>query len=396
MNEENTKDTIEDANVVTDEVITPDEVLPPEALQVLKDSRIAPNDATKLRTMFNDMFSDAEKYIDMAYKIKVTDISQKPEMKLAGTVRSSIRKVRTTADKKRKEAGEDARLWTGAVNGMFNVLKAMALPAEAHLEKQEKFAERYEAEQKDQLRKAREIALEPYSEVITSDGMDLSAMTQEGFDNLVNGAKLQIEAKKKEAEEAETLRIAEEKRIEDERIEAERVAEEARQKEIVEANERARVAEEARIEAEKVAEIERVARETKEAIAKEEREAKAEVEREEREVADKKAKAEKAKVDAEAKRLKKIADDATAETARLKKIADDAKAKQDKAEADLEASNKKASQAPDKEKIVALADDIGSVNLPEMSSESGKLMLKKIGDQHEKYVIWIRECASKL
>jgi len=396
MNEENTKDTIEDANVVTDEVITPDEVLPPEALQVLKDSRIAPNDATKLRTMFNDMFSDAEKYIDMAYKIKVTDISQKPEMKLAGTVRSSIRKVRTTADKKRKEAGEDARLWTGAVNGMFNVLKAMALPAEAHLEKQEKFAERYEAEQKDQLRKAREIALEPYSEVITSDGMDLSAMTQEGFDNLVNGAKLQIEAKKKEAEEAETLRIAEEKRIEDERIEAERVAEEARQKEIVEANERARVAEEARIEAEKVAEIERVARETKEAIAKEEREAKAEVEREEREVADKKAKAEKAKVDAEAKRLKKIADDATAETARLKKVADDAQAEQDKAEAELEASNKKASQAPDKEKIVALADDIGSVNLPEMSSESGKLMLKKIEDQHEKYVTWIRECASKL
>jgi len=384
MNEENTKDTLEEATVVTDEVITPDEVLPPEALQVLKNSKLTPDTSSRLKLMFKERFSKIEKYAAMAYDINVTDISQKPEMKLSASLRSNIRTERTGADKDRKAEGEDARLFVGAVNGMFNVLKAIALPAEAHLEKQEKFAERYEAEQKDQLRKAREIALEPYSEVITSEGMDLAAMTDEGFDNLVNGAKLQIEAKQKEDEEAERLRIAEEKRIEAERIEAERKREEERQKEIDDANERARVAEVKRVEEARIAEEARV-----------EAERIAEVERKEREVADKKAEAEKVKADAETKRLKKVADDATAETARLKKIADDAKLASDNLKAEKLAEEKKIASAPDKDKLLAFAGRLRDANMPSMATDGGKKVISNISNQFKAMADWIEEAVKK-
>lgn len=417
------------------ETITP-EVLPPEALAVIVDNRIAPNDAVKLKAEFNAMFADAEVWIEKAKDIQITDVTQTTEIRIAHEMQMKLRGIRTSADKRRKQLGEDARLYINAVNGMFNVLKALVEPVEAHLEYQKKFAERLAEEQRVQLRASRELALKPYAEVFIPEGMDLAQMSEEHFDNMVAGAKLQMEAKKKAAEEEERLRqekerLRKEAEIEKERLrqkeiaDAKALAEEQRKaKELADARHKSlrqfikfisdydavmamddkdfedmlvTLNREAKEEAERLAE--KAEQEKKERIKAEKEAEKVRIQQEKERA---KAQAVREKAEAEAEKLR-LANKRLEEEA--KRLADEkrkAKDAADKAEADRIAEQKrleeKAAKAPDKSKLLEFAADLTGMltNQPVMSTEAGTHMWNKIVSQHTKYADWVRECANKL
>ena len=92
---------------------------------------------------------------------------------------------------------------------------------ESNLEEIEKYAEIQEQKRRDELKAKRISELEVYSEFVPF-GIDLGAMSDDEYQKVFNGAKLQFDAKI-EAEKLEAERIAEEKRIEAERIEEQRL-----------------------------------------------------------------------------------------------------------------------------------------------------------------------------
>jgi hypothetical protein len=107
---------------------------------------------------------------------------------------------------------------------------------ESKLKEAETYFERLEAQRIEELRQARIAECEPFQEFIPF-GIDLGLLNEEGYESILNGAKMQHEAKVKAKQEAEAerLRLEEEARIEREkeaqRIEAQRLENERLRKE---------------------------------------------------------------------------------------------------------------------------------------------------------------------
>lgn len=182
---------------------------------------------------------------------------------------------------------------------------------EANLEQIEKHAEIKENERLDTLEKARLEKLEPFKDFVPF-GVSVRSISDEDFEKIFNGAKMQFDAKieaerlaeeqrKEEERLAQIARIEREKEIEAQRIENERLKKEAEEKERQLEAERKKAKEEAdRIEAqrqaelkaerEKQAKLEAELKAKKEAELKAEQERQAEIERQKKE-AEKLAKA---------------------------------------------------------------------------------------------------------
>ncbi len=383
-----------------DEVITP-EVMPKEALQIINETGVEQSTATQLRTAFNDMFANADKWLAQAKAIKVTDISQTREMKMARELRLTIRQIRCDAENTRKRLKADALAKGKAIDGIANVLKALIEPVEAHLQEQEDFAKRVEEQKREELRQARNLAIMPYSEFFSmSPGFDLSAMSQEQFDAMLEGLKMKKDAKESAERKMEELRLAEEERLrkeseekarleaeqrEKERLERERLLKEAQDKAAEEAKKRLEVERKAKAEREK-AEADRKKSEAEQAEIR----AKAEKEATE---AKAKADAEKAKIQAKLDEERKERERMQVEIERKAKEEREAKEKAERVEAERgeaeRIAKQKAEQAPDKDKAIAFAAMIRTLKVPEMSSEKGKEFQKLLEGQVEGFAKWI-------
>jgi colicin import membrane protein len=165
---------------------------------------------------------------------------------------------------------------------------------ESNLEQIEKHAEIQENKRLDELEKARLEKLEPFKEFVPF-GVNVRTISDEDFEKIFNGSKLQFDAKieaerlaeeqrKEEERLSELARIEREKEIEAQRIENERLKKEAEEKERQLEEERKKAKEEAdRIEAQRQAELkaerEKQAQLEAELKAKQEAERKAEEER---------------------------------------------------------------------------------------------------------------------
>ena len=224
-------------------------------------------DKTKSQTLldnFKNYFELASEWEIKAKTICVKDDTQVTEMKMARTGRLFLREKRIAIEKTRKELKEQALREGKAIDGIANVLKALIIPIEEYLDKQEHF----------------------------------------------------VEIKQKVA--AEKKRIEDEKKAEEERIAKEKADEEERIR-IKEENERLKKEAE---EKEKQAQAEREVHEK--ALAEERAKAEAEKKRQEaelqkqREEADRKQREADAKAQAEQDRIKKEAED-QAEIARKEK-----------------------------------------------------------------------------
>jgi len=325
-----------------------------QIIEVITESGVEKSTALTLQDSFMPFFQQAEEWKNKAKELKVTDVSQTREMKMAREARLALKEIRVNADKKRKELKEDSLRYGKAVQGVYNVIEYLIVPIEKHLEEQEKFAEIQESKRKDELKEARQKELEPYQEFIPF--VDLREMSEEDYNKLLSGAKLQLEQK-----------LESERKIEQERI----------------AKEKAEAEERARIEAEnkklKQEAEERERKEQAEAKLRAEQEAKRlEAEKREREAYEAKIKAEqeaKAKLEAELKAKQ----EAEAKVQRQKELAE-----------------KKAKLAPDKDKLIALAENLLSIQMPAVENEEALKVLQSTQELLLKTSNYIKQQAEKL
>lgn len=409
---------------------TETEVLPPEgtittqALAIPHAESLAPSMLSSIREGFAQAFDQAESWRQKAMSIKVTDITQTGDMKLARVARLELKNIRVAAEKVRKKLKEESLLMGRAIDGTNAILLAAIVPLEKHLEDQENFAARLLEEQKQRLLSERTTALAPY----IAEGHPLpplADLTPEAFDSLLADYRLLHAAKIEAARRAEEERIAAAKaeaearaakeaadaaerervKIEMERLAAE-AAEAAAEAERI-AAEREAEREAARIEAERIA-AEHAAEMRAQAALR-----KAEAEAAEREAAAResarlaelaeiaKAKA-KAEAEAEAIRLemerlkREAAAKAKAEAEAAAKAEADAKAKlaaEAKAKADAEA---KAARAPDKAKLNGFADTVRALSVPTATTADGKRVAAEIAAKVASFASWIETQTASL
>ena len=260
---------------------------------LVKESGLETTKAQVLLDQFSDYFKVAAEWETKAKHILVTDVSQIPDMKMARTGRLFLREKRIAIEKTRKALKEQALREGKAIDGIANVLKALIVPIEEYLEKQERFAEIKAAEERERLhnealRKAEEerVAAEKKAEAERIAKEKAEAAERERIRK--ENERLQREAKERERAIAEERAKAAAER---ERKEKERLAYEASVK-------KEREAREAKIKAEKEkANAERRAYEAKVQCEKEAAEKKARLERKEKEraIAEERVKAEELK-----------------------------------------------------------------------------------------------------
>lgn len=366
-----------------------------ELVQVITESGVEQSTAVTLQNSFLPFFDKAREWKAKADELIVTDVSQVREMKMAREARLALKDIRVEADKKRKALKEDSLRYGKAVQGVYNVIEYLIVPIEKHLEDQEKFAERLEEKRKAELKEQRDAELQPYLEFVPYQ-VDTGTLTDAAWNTLLNGAKLQHNAKIEAELKAEAERVAREKaeaeereriKAENERLKAEAEKAEAARK-VAEAKAEAerKAAEEARIAAEKKAQAEREEAERKLAAERKAAEDKARKEHElseaklaeERRIAAEKLAAQKAEADRIAAELKAKQDAEQAERERLAKI-----------EADRIAAEKKAAKAPDKTKLLAWVDGM-QVTPPDCSTPEGVKVSETVRDKFTAFKAWAK------
>lgn len=269
-------------------------VLPQEVEQIAQN--VSVEKRTEVQNVLNHVFNGVSKMREQLDTVNVADHNDKVGMKLANTIRLEVRQVRLEAEKtfdaKRAEVQqamlsfktEDA-LWLKAKQTMQILTKEI----EENARWKEETAKRFEAEQKELKIQQRILKISKYAPEL--DRSNFEAMSDEAFDLFYNGVEKQYNEKIEAERKAEEERIAKEKaeaeereriRLENVRLKAEA---EAKEKQLQE--ERAKAEAERKILEEQAKkereEMERKAQEERakqEAILKAEKEARQKLEAE--------------------------------------------------------------------------------------------------------------------
>lgn len=337
--------------------------------QALKVSKEKQAEVLKVLTDIFNGTADWEKQVD---KIVIKDINDKMSIDLADVARKNAKTARLNAEKIFDEKRLEVQLKMSDYkleDSLWLKSKQIMQLKFKHIEEKAKFkseyVKRYEIEQKELQTEQRINKVIKFNPEINR--FEIEDMTNDVFDIYLSGLE-------KEYNE----RIAKEKAIKEEEIrkEKERIAEEKR---IREENERlkkeAEAKEKLRIEEEK----KRKAKEEKERKLREEQERKQEaiyqanLEKERKE---------KAKIFAELKAKEEK------EKAEKQRLVNERNVK-------LKAE-KSARLAPDKDKLLALANDIISFKLPELKSEEANSILKNVHNLLTKTSNYINENTNNL
>lgn len=177
-----------------------------QLVQVIAESGVEATTAKNLQDSFLPFFNQAQEWAEKAKSIVVTSADQVQLIKDARQARLMLKEIRVNADKARKLLKEDSLRYGRAVQGVYNVIEYLIVPIEQHLEKQENFVKIQEAEQKAKLKLQREDELRIYAQFVPF-GIDLANMTDEDYQKVFSGAKLQYEAAIEEKERAEKERV---------------------------------------------------------------------------------------------------------------------------------------------------------------------------------------------
>lgn len=336
-----------------------------ELSAVAQQSGLEPTKVERLLSNFSDSYQNARELSQGAADLVVTEESQTELMKEARTKRLALKNIRVDVENTRKSLKEQSLREGKAIDGMSNIIKALIVPIEEHLERQEKFAEMREAERKATRHAER---LEKLSQYVPNVGLySLEDMNDEVFNTLLADSKTSFEAKKAAEAQAEADRMAREKAEaeENERIRLENIKlkEEADKREAQEAVERKK-AEQTRLAEQKKLDDERKAMEKEAAAIRAEAEKKLAEERAIRAEMEAKVKAE-----AEAKQLQELAD---------------------------EAAKRKALLAPDKEKLLAFADQLDLIEMPNVSNREAGKVLDETTDFLDRIIKNLRNKAKEL
>lgn len=291
----------------------------------------------------------AARVSDWASKIASVD-----DPKVARETRLAMRRERIDLDKKHAEFKSKTLAWTRAVDGSKKVISDAYDSMESQMEEIEKAEERRIAAEKAARKAERDAALRTAGmadHVLAM--MDTGGMTDAGFLALLEQAKALQAKKEADAKAAEEARIAREKKEAEERAEKARKDAEEREARRLE-NERLKAEAEKR-EKEMAAERARLAAERAEAEAKAKKE---------REAIEAKARAEKAAAE------KKLREEREAREKLEREQRERVEAERKRKAAEAEAK-RLAEQAPDAEKLEALARELASLQWPTLTSKAG-------------------------
>jgi hypothetical protein len=181
-----------------------------DLVQVIEENHLDKVEADAIKGSFVGFLDSAEAYREKAMAIVITSIDQKDEMKEARRIRLELKGIRTNAENVRKQLKEDIVRKGKAIDGIANIVKAITIPLEEHLEEQEKFIERLEAEEREKLENERVALLSPYVEDVSF--YNLREMSQQGFEQLLETSKLAKAKREEDKIKAEKERIAAEKK----------------------------------------------------------------------------------------------------------------------------------------------------------------------------------------
>lgn len=308
---------------------------------ILSEQNVAAENAKQLLVAFGAPFEEAGEILATYQTIKVTKEDDFATMAKARSQRLSLKNIRVEVEKKRKELKEDSLRVGKAIDSVARFVKETIEPAESYLEAQEKFAEIKAAERAAKVKAERIEELMQFTNDISM--YNFESMDDEKFGTLVSSLKTQRDAE-----------IAAAKKLEEDRIAA--------------------------IEAEKKRQAE---------VEAENAKLRAEAEKREKEIA-----AERAKVQAETN--KRLAQErAFAEEERQKREAiEAAQLKREQAEADslkkAQEAERQALLAPDKEKLLKLANDLEAMQLPALQSKDARAVLEQVEGLLEKVTVYIR------
>ena len=267
---------------------------------IVKESGLEESTAKYILNKFQDYFTMADEWAKQTPHIVVTNANQTDMMKLARTGRLALREKRLAIEKSRKELKEQSLREGKAIDGIANVLKALIIPIEEYLEKQERFVEFQEAAKAEAIRLEIEKKME--EERIAKEKAESEALARAQADN----ARLRKEAEAKErALEEERRKVAYEqeklKKEHEAKIAKERAEQQAKL-DLVRKEQEAKLAKE-RAEQEKKLAAERAAREKIEAELRAKRQAEMKAE------ADKLKELERLKNAADSEKLQKFYND---------------------------------------------------------------------------------------
>ena len=356
-------------------------VLPQEVAQIAEN--VSLEKRNEVQKVLNNVFNGVSKMREQLDGVTVTDANDKVNMKLANTIRLGVRQVRLEAEKtfdaKRAEVQQqmlsyktEDLLWLKAKQTMQILTKEI----EENARWKEETKARFEAEQKEQKVQPRMMQVAKVAPEMSR--IEFENMSDETFETFYASIEKSYNDKIEAEKKAEEERIAKEKADTEERErikkENERLKAEAEAKEKQLAEERAK------------AEAERKEIEEKAKKEREEAERKLKAEQEKARIEAEKAKAEKAKLEAEIK----------AEAEAKEKARKESEAKAIAEQKAKEADEKKAKNAPDKNKLLEIARSLDNIAFPEINSEEGQKILSDVKILLSKVSVFIKEKTSNI
>jgi DNA repair exonuclease SbcCD ATPase subunit len=200
--EEHTYDLFNGDNVtvISDGEYTLLDNVPEEIENVVAVSQVEPQTQLLLKQKFAPLFAKFKEWEKMAKTIKVTDISQVDDMKKSKIAAKQVASIRIEADKVRKALKEDSNRYGKAVQSVYNMIEEAITPVEDYLNEQANFLKIQQEKRIAELRVSRGEECKPYSEFVPSY-IDLGIISDNDYANVLNGAKLQVEAKLKAEQE---------------------------------------------------------------------------------------------------------------------------------------------------------------------------------------------------
>jgi colicin import membrane protein len=193
-------------------------VIQNELQEVIKSSNISDlTKAEKIAISYVPLFERVTEQSNILKTLKKENIEDAEKAKKVFT---ELGRIAADAERQKKIDKDDILIQGRYIDGLFNTVNGAARLTQNEAKEIRDFAENKERERIEALKQARVTELEPFSEFVPF-GIDLGTLSESDYNNVLNGAKLQLQAKK----DAEL-------KAEQERIEAERLAEIERQKEI--------------------------------------------------------------------------------------------------------------------------------------------------------------------
>lgn len=300
-----------------------------------------------LLSEFGEPYVSALNVINQAQDINVTSEEQKDEIEQASIARKELKKIRCDVENTRKDLKEASLREGRAIDGMANIIKAIIVPEEERLEKQEKIVERLAAERFAKQVQERKTRLLEYTDQPTM--YKFETVSDSEFEALIASLK-----------EAQEVKLAAERKAEAERLAAEKAAA-IEQEQVRKENEKLRaeaLAREAQIAKEREAEQTRLAAE------RAEQEKRLAAERQKREALEAE---QRAKAEAEAK-----------------------------AKAEAEEAQRQSLLAPGKDKLNKFADVIDAIELPHVANREAGQVLDETKDYLNRISKNLRQKAGQL